>query len=180
LFKAIALRLATHKEDERPYVLLAIDVYIVLKWATILGFWLSQAQNLVATTVSWYLLATNLFTYFYYHVWDEAAQMEALASIERIRRRFLNSLQAFFFSITLYAYFYDVLYASDFTWSGGHNLVTSWYFSIGNALTVTYGDVTPCSSTGKLIAVAQLAITFFFVTTIIAKTLASTLRRNGM
>jgi len=157
--------------NRERYTLIIIDTYAILKWVVATELWINREQSRAAIILAWYLLASNLFTYIYYHLWDESAYSSLrLASI---RRRLINAIQAFSFSNLVYGYFYDVVYCPEFSWSGEKESIGSLAFSVGNSLTVNYGDITPATTAGRIIAVSQLVVTFALVAAIIAKTLGS-------
>lgn len=181
LFKAVAARLAFGRDSEVQdrYRAISIDVYVVVKWAAVALLWAAGADGVLARALTIYLLATNVYTYFYFHLWDELAMRQTALAIDRLRRRFVNLFQAFAFSIFAYAYLYDVPYAWAFDWKGSSDALTAIYFSAGNAFTVTYGDVVPTAGAAKILAVSQLAMTFLFVIVILARTISGTGERSS-
>lgn len=156
---------APEKNTDKVYLRRAanigIDVFIIFKWVIVGAFWVTNQQSLFATIIVWYLLFSNIFTYFYYHTWNLSP--ETPETVERSQRRFLNVLLSMAYSIFCYAYFYNITYASHFSWGTNTSVLDFLYFSTANALTVTYGDVLLLDTTARMLCASQLAITFLFV-----------------
>lgn len=140
---------------------IGIDVFIVFRWVLVGIFWMLELSHSIITLIVWYLLTSNLFTYFYYHAWNLPTNTPE--TIERSQRRFLAVLLSMAYSIFCYTYFYDVTYSSHFTWGSHSSPIDKLYFSTANALTVTYGDVSLLDTTARIICSSQLSITFIFV-----------------
>jgi hypothetical protein len=158
------LRSPDRKDDNaylRKAANIGIDVFILLKWILVGVFWVINLQHVLVTIVVWYLLVSNIFTYFYYHTWNLAPNTPE--TTERSQRRFLNVLLSMGYSVFCYAYFYDVIYTSHFLWGEHSSPIDMLYFSTANALTVTYGDVSLLDTTARVLCASQLAITFIFV-----------------
>ncbi|OCH01681.1 ion channel [Aliivibrio fischeri] len=140
---------------------IGIDVFIVLKWLLVAAFWGFDIQHQVVTVVVWYLLISNIFTYFDYHAWNISP--DTPDTKERSQRRFLTVLLSMGYSIFCYAYFYGVVYFENFDWGQHSSSIDMLYFSMSNALTVTYGDVVLKDTTARILCSSQLLITFIFV-----------------
>ena len=149
----------------------AVDVYIVLKWAFVFVILLSSFTNNVVTAIVWYLLFANIYSYFYHHIWsDEAIKLQHM-DIDRARRRFINLLLALGFSDLCFAYLYRLPYGLDYNWSGSITNTKAIWFSISNSFAANYETVAPISDIGNSVAMTQLVITFIFVTIIISKSI---------
>jgi hypothetical protein len=176
VFKDVA-RSRAHKEDDTrkaAYARTGTDIYIIFKWLFILILWTFSFNSTFLTIAVWYLIVTNIFTYFYYHIWDKDAMDTGKLTIDRARRRFLNLIQAVGFSTLCFAYLYHQAYRGEFEW---HNKIIwsrSFLFSFSNSLAGNYTDVSPNSDQGNLIANIQLLFSFFFLTIILAKSLPET------
>jgi hypothetical protein len=92
------------KDKKRAYKNFAIDTFILLKWIFLILLWCFNAQSFLLTIVVSYLIWTNLFTYFYYHVWKTSKVDET----ERNQRRFVNLILAFTYSNVSFAYLYSL------------------------------------------------------------------------
>lgn len=176
LFKALVRKVGKGWAGRRALDNVAIDIFIAMKWLLLVVLWTQHVSATGACITAWYFLLSNAFTYFYYHIWDERLYRSAsFYSIADVRRRLLNSAQAFGFSLLVYAYMYDVLYSSDFTLSDESRALAAAVFSTSNALTVNYPGMTPRTLAGKALATSQLVMTVSFLVGVIAKTLGASL-----
>lgn len=140
---------------------IGIDIFIVLKWLFIAFLWALNVNHEIVTIIVWYLLISNIFTYFDYHAWNLAPSTPE--TTERSQRRFLTVLLSMGYTIFCYAYLYGVVYFKSFDWGAHSSTLDMLYFSVANALTVTYGDVRPLDTTARVLCASQLFITFIFV-----------------
>ncbi|WP_429103130.1 ion channel [Aeromonas veronii] len=140
---------------------IGIDIFIVLKWLFIAFLWALGINHAVVTVIVWYLLISNVFTYFDYHAWNLSPSTPE--TTERSQRRFLTVLLSMGYTIFCYAYFYGVVYFANFNWGAHSSTLDMIYFSVANALTVTYGDVSLLDTTARLLCASQLSVTFIFV-----------------
>jgi|694.fasta_scaffold22727_4 hypothetical protein len=153
----------------------SVDIFIILKWALILilakyniasGFW---------TFVTWYLILTNVYTYFYYHIWTDEALNTENFSMDRIRRRFVTLMLAVGYSDLCFAYLYKAPFKDNFDWSCNLTTFTkSTWFSISNSLAANYDAVKPITDFGYNVSMTQLILTFVFVTIILSKSIPQT------
>jgi len=119
LFKFIAGLFNTDKTNPdkiSAFSRTSTDVFIVLKWVFIFYLWHQHISNSILTVIVWYLLVTNIYTYFFYHVWDNESLNTANFTIDRSKRRFLNLLLAVAFSTATFAYLLQVPYCANFHW----------------------------------------------------------------
>jgi hypothetical protein len=171
LFKCAAVRITP---EEAPInvrlrnLRLSVDVYIGLKWLFILLLLFSGISNPLTTLVAWYLAVANLYTYFLLHVWSRDVMTDSHMDVDRVRRRFFNLIQAIFFTLICFAYFYAMPYRSEFAWAGGQpSIIDSLWYSISNSLTSNYVQVVPISNAGVAVSMVQLLMMFAFLTIII-------------
>lgn len=156
------------KGKERKYNNFAIDLFIILKWILVGTIWLGEKSSLFLTILALYLIWTNLFTYFYYHVWDAPKKIKP----DRIKRRFINLFLAFAFSNFSYAYLYQTYFKSHFNIADGFDEKLSFLnYSNFNSLFSDYSIITPIDNTGYILTFSQLAITFIFASIILSKTI---------
>lgn len=172
-FKFLAGICPGPKKTLRRRKSIAIDAFIIFKWALVAYIWSFGCATAFCAAVVWYLLVTNLYTYFYHHVWFSVTTNENGESQEpRERRRFINVILAFCFSAVCYGYFYQVYYASHFTWPAGIDSFTAaMMFSLGTALTGYTGALSPADSVGHFVVATQLIGTFLFLTIILSQSL---------
>lgn len=151
---------------------LAIDCFLVTKWLVVVAAIWCGWTNLWVELFVWYLIATNLFTYFFHHVWGNGFALSD--DLDSQRRRYVNFLLSLVFYIVCYAYLYQFQYASEIGWPD--NLVDTTnaiYLSIANAFTLTYGGFQPLSQTARVLFASELINTFFFFTIIIVNSIPS-------
>lgn len=177
-FKYFAVKLNPDKNsiDKRlTYSRIAVDLFIVLKWLFILMLAKLDLSNSFLTFFVWYLLLTNIYTYFYYHIWTEEALNTENFAIDRIRRRFINLMLAVGYSDLCFAYLYKLPYVKELQWSDNSvTFLKSIWYSISNSLAANYEGVGATSDLGNSIAMTQLIITFIFVTIILGKSIPQT------
>lgn len=172
LFKYIAKVITPQKNNpiiSIRYSRIAVDIFIVSKWLFLLLIILLKINTLATTIIIWYLLIMNLYTYFFYHVWDENSLIDDRITPTRIKRRFFNIIISILYTIVGFAYLYYIPYFHEYSWrfeqpTFKHSLI----FSISNSLTAGYNVVEPASFTGFLVATIQLTMMFIFLTVIIA------------
>ncbi|MBL7665825.1 MAG: hypothetical protein JNM93_11880 [Bacteriovoracaceae bacterium] len=149
---------------------LGIDIYIVLKWLAVMIFWLESSENTLAFILTAYLLWSNVFTYFFYHVWEN----RHLNDVNWQRRRFISLFQSISFNVFGFAYLYRFFAKPDLKWlenlpenmEGPLSLMFSCLnlFGAGSIL------VTPQTFQGVILLTIQTIITFIFITLILSNT----------
>jgi hypothetical protein len=177
-FKVIGHKLNPKPNDassKLAYSRTAVDIFILLKWSFILIITKMGATNSLLTIFIWYLLTTNIYSYFYYHIWtDEALNTEDFEK-DRIRRRFINLILAVGYSDLCFAYLYKLPYKSNFEWVNNvTNFTKAVWYSISNSLAANYEGVKPMTDLGNNISMIQLIITFIFITIILGKSIPQT------
>lgn len=178
LFKLIGAKLNTNNNDieqELTFKRNAVDIFIVLKWAFVSILWIYGVSAHWTTIAVWYLLITNLCTYFYYHIWaDEALNTENFAR-DRVKRRFLNLMLAVAFSVFCFAFLYQFSYAGELNWNGkSPAALYSIMFSISTALAANYEGVKPHTDLGNIVCTIELLFTFVFATIILSRSIPQT------
>lgn len=163
------------KESTDQFNRIGTDIFIVSKWIYILLIWKLKIQSEFHTALVWYLIVTNLYTYFIHHVWKDTALKTDEFLISRTKRRFLNLMLAIAFSVFCFGYLMQVPYVADFTWT--KDIITFSHalsFSFSNSLAANYAQVNPSSEVGNLICNLELLITFIFVTIIVSRSIPQT------
>lgn len=177
-FKYFGAKLNPDKNsiDKRlAYSRVSVDLFIILKWLFILILAKLDLSNCFLTFFVWYLLLTNIYTYFYYHIWTEEALNTENFAIDRIRRRFINLMLAVGYSDLCFAYLYKLPYVKELQWQDNSvTFLKSIWYSISNSLAANYEGVSASSDFGNSIAMTQLIITFIFVTIILGKSIPQT------
>lgn len=173
-FKKVGTRLNPEKSNRdaaTTYSRVATDIFIVLKWFFLALIWVFGVTNIVVAVVVWYLIITNLYTYFYHHIWTDESLDTSQFSNDRIRRRFVNLLLAFTYSNASFAYLYRHPYVHHFSWSGIPTSLNSIWFSMSNSVAANYAVVAPVTNDGNSTAMIQLVITFIFLSIIISRSI---------
>jgi len=170
-FKYISKLLASKtgsRETQLKYSRIAVDLFITFKWLFIFWILLAGINKIWIVIIVWYLLFTNLYTYFYYHTWSTEILIDVKFNVDRIKRRFTNLIQAISFSLFGFTYLYFIPYSSEFYWVDDQPVfIQSLWFSILNSLTASYEQVKPISNLGNTIANIQLIMMFVFLSIII-------------
>ena len=146
---------------------IAIDIYQIFKYAVLAFLWINASSSVYSRWVIYYLIASNLFTYFYYHVWGSRYRQRNDRST--LNRKFLNFLLAIAFYLLCYAYLYQFHYSAMISWPDSTvDGLTSFYLSVANAFTLTYGGFMPLTQEIRLVFLSELFNTFLFFTVIIS------------
>lgn len=149
---------------------IAIDIYQVFKFGALLIFFVCKTNTIFSKLVIYYLISSNLFTYFYYHVWGSKYTQK----IDRgtLNRKFLNSLIAISYYLLCYAYLYQVHYFHMISWPDSTiDFTNAIYLSVANAFTLTYGGFSPLTQEIRIIFMSELINTFLFFTVIISNSI---------
>jgi hypothetical protein len=147
---------------------IAIDVFVILKWILVIILWLCRIESPIIIGLAIYLIWTNLFTYFYHHVWEIKGKMNQ----HRKRRRFINLILAILFSNIAFGYIYDLGFSSHFYVAEGFKGELS--FLLYSCYTSVIGDyqfINPIDNVGSIITSIQIAVTFFFATIILSNSI---------
>ena len=154
-------------EQKRAVAGLAIDVFVVAKFALIAWLIAVEVSDTWSKYLVYYLIWSNVFTYFYYHVWGSRFQQQH--DLVTQRRRFLNFLLAIAFYILCYAYLYEMHFAQVIQWPDGLvDTTNAIYLSVANAFTLTYGGFMPLAQETRVLFMTELINTFFFFSIILA------------
>ena len=178
LFKFIGRQINPNKNDTTKvaaYNRIATDIFIVAKWLLVIILWMASFSNAFVTFFVWYLIIFNLYTYFYYHIWDNDSLNPDNLTIGRAKRRFANLMLAVSFSTFCYAYLYQIPYFQHFDWNNKTpEAKYSLMYSFSNSLAANYADVKPITDLGNQVSIFQLLTTFFFLTIILSKSIPQT------
>lgn len=148
-----------------------VDFFNVIKWSIIILLLCFNWANGFLTFLVWYLLVTNVYSYFYHHIWSDDAYKAVNLGADRARRRFMLLMLSIAYSDFCFAYLYYLPYNSSYTWTNGASIGKALWFSVSNSLAANYSVVTIPSNFGNSIAMVQLILTFIFVTIIISRSI---------
>lgn len=178
LFKFVFKKIFSDPSDIQSVVTasrIGVDVFIIFKWTFVIVAMNQEWNSALVSYFIWYLIYSNLYTYFYYHVWSKESMNTEDFEIDRIRRRFLTLMLSIGFSNLCFAYLYRIIYLNDFDWSDKIPLNTkSLWFSFANSLTANYEYVKPINQSGAEVTLTQLIVSFIFLTIILGKSLPQT------
>jgi hypothetical protein len=157
----------THTTEQiRMVKSLGIDLHQVLKWSVLVSLIAYGGTSTWAFYLVAYLIAGNLFTYFYYHTWGSGYARKG--GIDARRRRFVAFILSIAFYLVAYAYLYQFHLAEAIEWpKDGVNFFNAFYGSVTTAFTLTHGDFTPQLSSARAALLTELLNTFAFLTIII-------------
>ncbi|WHY64692.1 hypothetical protein [Neobacillus sp. SuZ13] len=153
----------------------AIDLFIILKFLFVLIVLFEGYKNLWILIIVWYLIVTNIFTYFYYHLWVEDALKENHLTVNRVRRRFITLFISIAFMMLCYVYFYYSMTPDHFTlnskdkWSNEY--IVYFINSVTKSFAIDFESLKASDQKGTLIEISQVINMFIFVTLILAKSL---------
>lgn len=153
----------------------AIDLFIILKFLFILLVLFQGYKDFWIQILVWYLIISNVYTYFYYHLWSIDALKENHLTVNRVRRRFINLFISIFYMMLCYVYLYyamtpeHFLVSSKGDWSNEY--IVYFISSITKSFAIDFEDLKASDQTGTLIEISQVINMFIFITLILAKSL---------
>jgi hypothetical protein len=149
----------------------AVDLFIILKWTFVMLLWYFNVKNQVINIAIFYLIFTNIYTYFYYHVWTKDLENPFYDS-ERIKRRFLKLMLSIAFNVVAFAYLIAQPFSNNFKWKNGYSeLNDALFFSISNSLTTSYQNVSIITELGHSLSLIETVTSFIFLTIILANSI---------
>lgn len=165
IFKYFVKKFTTNEEKVVSNIQITIDLFIIFKFILVLLFWKFNFSNIFCEVLIWYLILTNLFTYFYYHIWTPPFK----STNDSKRRRFMNLLISFVFSTLCFAFLYSEIYFEYFSISSGNfKELSSLLYSSFTSLFASYDSMKPTGDIGYVITLIQMSITFFFISIILS------------
>lgn len=157
-------------EEKRQTARIAVDVFIMAKFILVFCLVVFEASQLIWKFLVLYLIWSNLFTYFYYHIWGSPYKQSQ--NLEAQRGRFTNFVLAIAFYIFSYAYLFQFHYACEVEWPDDViSYSNAIFISFANSFTLTYGGYSPLTHEARMLFLGELLNTVFFVTIIVANSL---------
>lgn len=162
-------------EEKKSKKIFIIDFYILCKWGIIFIFWyfnnhFSEHIIKLVTYFTYYLLITNVFTYFYYHIWIEASS----TNIERERRRFISLIQSFLFSSFAFSYLYRFNYFNEYKWGCDYDGISENLKAVALSFGTIFGgsivEIEAQTEVGIWFSLFHIFINFLFVAIILSNT----------
>lgn len=169
IVKNIFLRNKRFTQKQRYLLNHVIDCYIVFKWMLIILFWIFNFSGILVNIIVFYLLLTNLSTYFFYHVWDERNYDDSKRNSTTIRKRMVSLILSYLYSVLLFAYIYGVLFSSYFHSSVKSDFLQYILFSFTNSIFNSNNLLTSRDIVGYFLMGLQQFITLIYMTIIFAR-----------
>lgn len=177
-----AKKLSSKSDDEKSRAI-AIDAYMLLKWALValVILWPRLQGSYIGTLLVIYLLSSNLFSYFYYHIWrfspvpNAASPTQPSLLHQGQLRRYYMFILSFLFSIFGFAYLYYSPFAPHVDTCTASVCGSLWssalFTSMANAFTFTPGWYAPVTHIGFMLGTVQVLYSFFFLVIIITNSI---------
>lgn len=157
-------------ESKKRIANLVIDCFITFKWLLMVVLIGLNISNILINIIVFYLLFSNIHTYFYYHVWSARVIKGERRTLQNIRRRFISLMQSLGYVIVTYIYFYYVSFDHYFKFSDKYSkLMSSIYHSFSSVFIGGTDYVVANSNIGLIIQGSQTLITFIFIGIILSK-----------
>lgn len=167
-FKNIAHWVTKDKKKRIHFKSLLIDIFIILKYLFVIALIYFKLNSSLLTIFVWYLIISNLHTYFYRHLWIAPYSNKP----KNIRRRFISLTTSFVFSNLSFYYLYLIPYAEHFKVAKDTTKELSFFiYSIYNSIFGSYNFVEPIGNYGAILALVQLSITFIFISIILSNSI---------
>ena len=167
LFKFIAVKISPNNRITASRF--SVDIFILLKWLFIALFWHFNVKNDFINLIVWYLIFTNVYTYFYYHIWRKNIDK---SEFDRIKRRFLNLGLSIAFNVLSFAYLFAQPFSNNYKWNNGYSTFQdSILFSLANSFTTSYNSVQSITKIGHKISLLETVISFVFLTIILSNSI---------
>ncbi len=150
---------------------LGVDTFIIIKWIAVTILWYNSISNTLINYLIWYLIITNIYTYFYYHNWTKDLKRRHF-NLKRIKRRFLNLTLAIAFNVFCFAYLFAVPFVANFQWASNSVIIKdSLLFSLANSITLDFPLVSATTEVGHTLTLIETFISFIFLTIILSNSI---------
>ena len=171
LLKKIVKMFFSNKEKKRTASRTTVDSFIIFKWLFIGILWHNNVKSSGINYLVWYLIFTNIFTYFYHHTWTKNLAHPHF-NIDRIKRRYLNLILSIGFNIYSFGYLFAQPFKENFKWNNEYStLQESLSFSLANSISSSYQYVSPITETGNTLVLMETIISFVFLTIILSNSI---------
>ncbi len=161
---------------------IAIDIFILSKWFLLIYLWVNNINSEISKYLIFYLIYSNLFTYFYYHSWG--SKFTQRNDAEALKRNFINYLLAIAYYLACYAYLYQVHYVEMLKVNeelfdiSTLDYINAIYLSVSTAFTLTYSGIQPLTQEIRIVFLTQLINTFLFFTIIITNSVPTVYKQG--
>ena len=144
----------------------AIDAFIIMKYGLLFLIFkgLIPSNNFIFFIV-WYMLLMNIFTYFYYHLWESKK-----INRENSKKRFINFILSIVYSSLSFMLLYKNYYANDFGLENKEISNTIKAFSLSFGTFFNSNNFSPITNRGYIIFTINCIVNFIFLTFILANT----------
>lgn len=168
ILKYGANKLINDERNRLNYINFVIDSFICAKWFYLIIISDLKATCLIHKWIIYYLLFSNAFTYFYYHVW-EVKEVKHDSKI-RDQRRYLTLMLSILYSIYGFAVLYELFYFNYFLITPDTTFFDYFSYSLGNSFGGYTGTLIPENTKLVFPSTVQLFLTFILISTALAGT----------
>lgn len=179
LFKRIAQGKHKFCPETIARVNIAIDLFVILKYVILVVLFAFHLTSWLFTALVVYLLFYNLYTYFYFHFWDSRLYAsDRTVTEKKLKRRFINLIGAFVFSILCFAYLYRFPFSTNFEFMVPFHLtINSLIFSVANSFFVDSNFIETKSLMGEVLVSMQYVSSFIFLSIILSRSLSEDIKK---
>ena len=171
LLKKLVKMFFSNEESKRTASRATVDLFIIGKWLFIGLLWYFNVQNSIINYLVWYLIFTNIYTYFYHHTWTKDLANPHF-DIDRMKRRYLNLMLSIAFNIYTFGYLFAQPFKTNFKWTNDYStLQESLSFSLANSISSNYQYVNAITETGNKLTLMETIISFIFLTIILSNSI---------
>lgn len=172
-FKKIAclcVRIIGLNANERIVKSITIDIFIVSKFVFVILMFL-VSKRMILTYFIIYLMLMNIFTYFYYHVWEHKLN----TNIHHLRRCFVSLCIAIGFNVLCYTYLFHKGFVDYILWSNNTKVTLSEIvlFSISNTFMLST-QFSVINKFGHYLQISQQLVSFVFLVIILSQSIPTT------
>lgn len=178
LLKFITEKCTCKKENLSKNLNITIDTFIAIKWLFVFIVLVCDWRGLFFKYVLLYLIITNVFTYFYHHIWTLPKSKNR--DFKWQRRRLFSLLLAILYSIFSFGVLYHQYYYGDFSSSlkVTFDFTDFFIFSLGTTFTGGTGAIAPNSNITHILASFQLFCSFLLISGVLAGTTISAAKED--
>ena len=171
LLKKLVKLFFSSEQNKRTASRATVDIFIIAKWLFIGLLWYFNVKSSTVNFLVWYLIFTNIYTYFYYHTWTKDLANPHF-DIDRIKRRYLNLMLSIGFNVYSFGYLFAQPFKENFKWPNEYStLQESLSFSLANSISSNYQYVSSITETGNTLTLIETIISFIFLTIILSNSI---------
>lgn len=170
-WKALLVWSAGTPDQARRLRSVAIDTYMVFKWFAVTVLVFGGVEHRAGRLLATYLIASSLFSYFYYHVWKKPSRRH---SHRRQVRRTMAFVLSFFFGIFSYAYILWSGYRDAIAWPvSPPRFSDALLMSLSNAFTANFAAFETVGDGVRWVLAGQMLFVFAFLVIVVVNSVPS-------